>query len=240
MTVLRSECTGRWPVHFFQKLDRRSRGPDRGCADLRVGFSGDRQLSRRLSRGQSVADFYRGRNDNPFWLAANAGDAADQFLTLLASSNIDGINPAKYNVPALRDAVAAARSGGKRKQVAEADHALSEAFVDYVADLRQDPGVGITYVDGVLRPSPPSPLAALLSAGSLHRLPTMCTAWGGCIPITRSFVTRSRPTPIRPMSRPAPRDQPRTRSCAASGQAALRPGQRRAAAALHVREWEAG
>jgi murein L,D-transpeptidase YcbB/YkuD len=164
VTVLRSECTGRWPVHFFRKIGIAAAVLTAAVPTCASASAATAAQSAPV-RGQSVADFYRGRNDYPFWLAANAGDAADQFLTLLASSNIDGINPAKYNVPALRDAVAAARSGGKRKQVAEADHALSEAFVNYVADLRQDPGVGITYVDGVLRPSPPSPLAALLSAG---------------------------------------------------------------------------
>ena len=164
MTVLRSECTGRWPVHFFRKIGIAAVALTAAVPTCAAAEAAPAVQAAPV-RGQSVAEFYRGRNDYPFWLAANAGDAADQLLTLLASSNIDGINPAKYNVPALRDAVAAARSSGKRKQVADADHALSEAFVNYVADLRQDPGVGITYVDGVLRPSPPSPLAALLSAG---------------------------------------------------------------------------
>jgi len=164
VTVLRSECTGRWPVHFFRKIGIAAVALTAAVPTCAAAEAAPAVQAAPV-RGQSVAEFYRGRNDYPFWLAANAGDAADQLLTLLASSNIDGINPAKYNVPALRDAVAAARSSGKRKQVADADHALSEAFVNYVADLRQDPGVGITYVDGVLRPSPPSPLAALLSAG---------------------------------------------------------------------------
>jgi murein L,D-transpeptidase YcbB/YkuD len=114
--------------------------------------------------GQSVADFYRGRNDYPFWLDAKAGDAAGQLLSLLSSANLDGLDPAKYHVAELQQAVAAARTG-KKKHVIEADRALSEAFVSYVADLRQDPGVGITYVDTNLKPTPPTPLAALLTAG---------------------------------------------------------------------------
>jgi murein L,D-transpeptidase YcbB/YkuD len=114
-------------------------------------------------RSQSVADFYRARNDYPFWLGANSGDAADQLLTLLASARLDGLDPEKYHAVELQQKVALARSA-KKKQLAEADRALSEAFVAYVADLRQDPGVGITYVDGVLKPSPPTPLATLLTA----------------------------------------------------------------------------
>jgi len=161
--VLRSECTGRWPVHFFKKIGIAAAALTAAVPTCASAQAAPAAQSMPV-RGQSVADFYRARNDYPFWLAANAGDAADQLLTLLASANLDGIDPARFNVPALREAVVAARSG-KRKQVAEADHALSEAFVRYVAELKQDPGVGITYVDGVLRPSPPSPLATLLSAG---------------------------------------------------------------------------
>jgi murein L,D-transpeptidase YcbB/YkuD len=113
--------------------------------------------------GQTVADFYRGRNNYPLWFAPTAGDAAEQLVSLLGSAGLDGLDPARYNVAALRDALAAARSG-KRKQVEQADQMLSAAFVAYAADLRQDPGVGVTYVDPVLKPAPSTPLAALLTA----------------------------------------------------------------------------
>jgi murein L,D-transpeptidase YcbB/YkuD len=60
--------------------------------------------------------------------------------------------------------------GGRRKAIERADRLLSQAFVDYVRDLRQDPGVGVTYVDPQLRPSPPSPLATLLDAATAQSL----------------------------------------------------------------------
>jgi murein L,D-transpeptidase YcbB/YkuD len=120
--------------------------------------------------GQSVADFYRARKDAPLWLAPGAGDAAEQLVSLLATASLDGLNPERYHVPALEQALQAAQRG-KRKRVLEADQQLSAAFVSYVDDLRQDPGTGVTYVDPDLRPSPPSPLAALLGAAAAPSLP---------------------------------------------------------------------
>jgi L,D-transpeptidase YcbB len=132
--------------------------------------------------GQSVADFYRLRNDYPLWLAPNAGDSAQQLLTLLSTANLDGINPTTFNVPQLQQLVDAARTG-KKKRVAEADRALSAAFVAYVESLRQDPGVGVTYVDADLRPKPPTPLAALLMAAAAPSLPDYVHQMGWMHPL---------------------------------------------------------
>jgi murein L,D-transpeptidase YcbB/YkuD len=126
---------------------------------------------------QSVADFYRARGNAPLWLAPNSGDAAEQLLSLLKTADIDGLDPAHYHVDALQQALDAAR-GGRRKRVQEADEQLSAAFVAYVDDLRQDPGVGITYVDPSLKPTPPTPLAALLVAGSAPSLPNYVRTMG--------------------------------------------------------------
>src|SRR5206468_3366741 len=131
---------------------------------------------------QTVADFSKARKDAPLWLAPGAGDSAEQLLSLLSTANLDGLDPAKYHVAELRQALDAARTG-KRKHVLEADKALSAAFVSYVADLRQDSGVGITYVDPDLRPSPPSPLAALLTAAGQPSLAEYVSTLGWMHPI---------------------------------------------------------
>jgi murein L,D-transpeptidase YcbB/YkuD len=124
----------------------------------------------RSQNGQSVADFYKARKGAPLWLTPQAGDAADQLLSLLGSAGLDGLSPAKYNVAELQAEVATARAKDKRKLVQRADEALSEAFVAYVDDLRHDPGVGITWVDPQLKPAPPTPLAALLGASNAPSL----------------------------------------------------------------------
>src|SRR6185437_5673359 len=53
----------------------------------------------------------------------------------------------------------------------------------YVADLRQDPGVGITYVDAGLKPTLPTPLAALLTATIAPSLPEYVRTMGWVHPI---------------------------------------------------------
>jgi len=113
---------------------------------------------------QSVGDFYRGRRDAPLWLSPQAGDAAQQLVSLLSSASIDGLAPVYYSTE-LQQALAKAQDG-KRKDVLRADQLLSQAFTAYVRDLRQDPGVGITWVDPSLKPTPPTPLAALLTAAA--------------------------------------------------------------------------
>jgi len=123
-----------------------------------------------VSAAQSVDDFYRGRGGAPLWLASNAGDAAQQLVSLLASANVDGLQGDR-NVAALNAAIEAAHKG-KPKLVAQADQMLSAAFAAYVRDLRSDPGLAIDYVDPQLRPKPPTALAALLEAASAPSLST--------------------------------------------------------------------
>jgi murein L,D-transpeptidase YcbB/YkuD len=124
----------------------------------------------RPQNGQSVADFYKARKGAPLWLSPDAGDAAQQLVALLNSSTVDGLSPARYQVAELQELLARAEAKHKRKDIERADEALSEAFVSYVDDLHQDPGVGITWVDPQLRPVPPSPLAALLQAAAAPSL----------------------------------------------------------------------
>jgi murein L,D-transpeptidase YcbB/YkuD len=132
--------------------------------------------------GQSVDDFYRARSGAPLWFAASSGDAADQLVALLGTASLDGLDPDKYHVASLQQALEKARSG-KRKEVDAADRALSDAFVAYVGDLRRDPGLGIIYVDADLKPRAPSPLATLLGAASAPSLSTYVRELGWMNPI---------------------------------------------------------
>jgi murein L,D-transpeptidase YcbB/YkuD len=169
---LRYECTGRWPVHFFGRLAGTAASL---LAAAVLPFGGAQAIAAPAVTqqppvsGQSTADFYRARAGYPLWLAPAAGDAADQLIALLSSANVDGLYPDKYHVPALQQALAAARSG-KKKDVEAAERELSDAFVTYVDDLTRDPNIGIIYVDPQLRPKPPSPLAVLLNAAAAPAL----------------------------------------------------------------------
>ena len=176
MRSLRNWCTGRRPVHSFQKNGLAAAlmfGAAAFCAPAAAAAQTAPLVSAvavaRAHTGQSVADFYKARHGAPLWLSPAAGDAAQQLIALLTTASIDGLSADRHHTADLQAALEKAR-GGKRKYVARADQALSEAFVAYVEDLRQDPGVGITWVDPSLRPTPPSPLAALLEASAAPSL----------------------------------------------------------------------
>jgi murein L,D-transpeptidase YcbB/YkuD len=161
---LRFECTGRRPVHFFRKAALATASVVLCAASpLAAAVPATAPAAQAPLAGQTIADFYRSRAGYPLWLSPASGDAAQQLVNLLSTANLDGLDPNRYQVAALRQALEAARTG-KRKRVAEADEMLSAAFVAYVDDLRQDPGVGINYVDAELRPKAPTPLGALLTA----------------------------------------------------------------------------
>ena len=187
---LRDECTGCWPVHFFQKVAGAAAGLMLVAASTPAAAADASpvQVQRPPSTGQSVADFYRARNNYPLWLSPTAGNAADQLIALLSNSSLDGLNPDKYHVDALRQALADARAPqrNRKKQAAAADraeHALSDAFVAYVADLKQDPGVAINYVDAELKPRAPTPLGALLNATIAPSLPEYVRTMGWMHPL---------------------------------------------------------
>ena len=112
-----------------------------------------------VAGAKSVSDFYKSRDKRPLWLSQQGRQAA-LLIDMLESAQLDGLQPDKYRPDALRSAVSAAQSGST-KAVRRADMMLSEAFVDYVRDLRQPADVGTIYVDRELRPSAPSPEAIL-------------------------------------------------------------------------------
>ena len=104
-----------------------------------------------VAGAKSVSDFYKSRDKRPLWLSQQGRQAA-LLIDMLESAELDGLQPDKYRPDALRGAVSAAQSGST-KAVRRADMMLSEAFVDYVRDLRQPADVGTIYVDRELRPS---------------------------------------------------------------------------------------
>ena len=176
---MRDWCTGQRPVHSFQKRASIAGALMIGAAALLASSVAAAQSAAPAPAvpavapspvGQTVADFYKSRKDAPLWLAPGAGDAPQQLISLLSTASIDGLNPQKYHPAELETLLQTALAKHKRKDVERADVALSNAFVAYVDDLHQDPGVGITYVDPQLRPTPPSPLAALLDAAAAPSL----------------------------------------------------------------------
>lgn len=178
MKSLRNKCTGPWPVHSFRKKVGPAAALIIGAAAMLAPAAAVSQTAPAVSAaavarpqtGQSVEDFHKARRGAPLWLSPQAGDAAQKLLVLLSSAGVDGLSPDQFHVPELQAALQRAHEKNKRKDIERADQALSEAFVAYVDALRQDPGVGITWVDPQLKPTPPSALAALLGASAAPSL----------------------------------------------------------------------
>ena len=177
MNLKREECTGRWPVHFYLKALMSA------AAAVAVAAASPAEAANRApaqaaaqegTSGQSIADFYRARNNYPLWLSPTAGDAPQQLIALLRSASLDGLYPDKYHADAIEQALSQAQAEKNPKKQAEAkdraERTLSDAFVTYVDDLVHDPNIGILYVDAGLRPKPPSPLVVLLNAAASKSL----------------------------------------------------------------------
>jgi murein L,D-transpeptidase YcbB/YkuD len=117
-----------------------------------------------VPQGQSVEDFYTVRQDKPLWFqAGQPTSAAQALLALLSTSAVDGIDPARFKTDDIRKAIRKA-SGGDSHAVKKADLLMSEAFADYVRELKNPPVTGLQYADPALHLGPPSPLKALQDA----------------------------------------------------------------------------
>ena len=185
---MRNACTGLVPVHVFLKIGGAVAGVLLASAPLSSAEAASKpaQAARagqpaRLPT-QSVADFYRIRAGAPLWLSPKAGDAAQQLINVLSNARTDRLDPDKYHVSSLQQAIEKARTGDA-KAIQAAELQLSDAFAAYVRDLCHDPGIGIVYVDPQLKPTPPSPFAALIAAASSPSLPDYVRTAGWMNPI---------------------------------------------------------
>ena len=175
MIKLRNSCTGRWPVHFYRKLSVAAAALVAGRRAHRAwladaGHRGDR---RRPRRGQTIADFYKARKRRAAVACAERRAIPPQQLISLAqygeprrarSRQLSAVAPFRRRWRP--------RDGGKRKDVAArraaAVRRLSSAYVQATAHRSRRSGSPMSIPQ--LRPTPPSPLAALLGAASAPSL----------------------------------------------------------------------
>ena len=115
--------------------------------------------------------FYAARDDQPLWL--NDFDRPSGAATLLwlrmRTSDRDGVNPATFHVDKLAKDLDAAREGDAG-DVAKAELALSQAFVDYVNAMVAAPHAKVLYESPALAPGTPLPLLTLQAAAKAPSL----------------------------------------------------------------------
>jgi len=150
-------------------------------ADARAATS---ELARPFA-GQTIADFYAARGGAPLWLRGDGSAGVEPMILLdyLHTAGADGLDPGRYRVDMLADALRRAARGGGRESIRRADRLLSEALVAYVHDLKRDPPSGIHWVDAGLRPAPPSPRALLEAAAAAPSLEAWLAGMGWMSPI---------------------------------------------------------
>jgi murein L,D-transpeptidase YcbB/YkuD len=179
---MRNACTGPAPVHAFFRGSAVAVALAFTALPLSAAAAAPAPArATQAVTGQTVSDFYRLRRGAPLWLGPASGDAAQQLIVTLSNARFDGLDPDRYRVSALSEALRKAW-GGDRKAVERADRLLSEAFVTYLGDLRRDAG-SVMYVDAQLRPTPPTALAALLEASAAASLSSYLRTMGFMNPI---------------------------------------------------------
>jgi len=176
---LRNSCTGRRPVHFFKKSAGVAMSLLLAAAPV---LSASAAAAPATAAGMSVGDFYTARHGQPLWFSPTSGYAAQAFVELLKNAKSDGLDPESYGLDALQKALADSASG-KRKDIGRADAMFSQAFAAYVSDLRQQPDIGIIYVDQQLKPGMPLPRGILEKAAVAPSLETYVRSMGWMNPL---------------------------------------------------------
>lgn len=105
--------------------------------------------------GQSADDFYAARGQRPIWFGASLNDpsAGIALLALLRTAEADGLDPGRYPIAQIQQAIADAESGSFAA-VERADRLLSKALVAFARDMHRAPSGAMMWVDSSLRPMP--------------------------------------------------------------------------------------
>lgn len=132
--------------------------------------------------GQELPDFYAARAGNPLWFGQD-GRQIELLLRTLSSARVDGLDPSRYRVELLERAARRASESRDRRSIGRADVMLSQAFVEYVRDLRNASSTSTIYVDPELRPVAPSPFAILEKAARAPSLEQHVASFGWMHPL---------------------------------------------------------
>jgi L,D-transpeptidase YcbB len=116
---------------------------------------------------EQIAAFYAERGHRPLWVAGRAlKPEAETLLRRLATAQADGLDPGRYGVAEIEEAVAAAATGD-RNALARADLLLTRGYSAYARDLRGPPHrLSMRYIDAGLAPEAPEPQALLAAASA--------------------------------------------------------------------------
>jgi len=127
-------------------------------------------------------------SNRPQWVAPGDARAANRLIALLQSSQLDEINPKKFNLKSLKRAVRSA-TGGNPASMTRTNAMLDQALVSYVAALRSSPVGEWSVVDHAAVPGTPSAADLLSQAAAAPSL----EAWIDAMPFMHhSYVALRR------------------------------------------------
>jgi len=150
------------------------------------------------SSSKEVRDFYRARDYRPLWIQEDAlSPAAERFLEIIETAEIDGLNAEDYNPRSLRSALERAE-GGSPKALARAEMLLSRAFASYVRDITRPHQLEMVYVDRDLAPSPATPRMALETAAEADSLEYYVNSMGWMNPVYAQLRRAAEKNPVSP------------------------------------------
>jgi len=154
-------------------------GADALPPSVSISSEVSRTLRAAVAGNRNVAAFYRARDYRPLWLIGGmVRPEAEQVIELVRNSAADGLDPNRYNVDGLAEAVAAAE-GRDPVALARAEALLSDALAAYASDLRRASSVDMHYIDRDLAPQ------TLSATQVLERVASASTVREGIDSVTR-------------------------------------------------------
>lgn len=133
---------------------------------------------------REVRAFYQARGNRPLWFEEGPDTpAARQLIELIATADLDGLDPERYRARELLEAIEEASAEVSPRAVARAEIMLSRAFAAYVRDSRRPANDGTRYIDADLAPKPPGTRAILQAAAAAPSLQAYVANLGWMHPI---------------------------------------------------------
>ncbi|PAX07886.1 L,D-transpeptidase family protein [Sphingomonas lenta] len=132
---------------------------------------------------REIRAFYRARGNQPLWIRGGAiGPEAERLLDLIASAELDGLDPGDYRPRDLTRALERAE-GGSPRALARAEMALSRSFAQLARDMRAPRDIGMHFADAELRPQAPTMRAMLEQAAAAPSLAAHVDGMGWMNPV---------------------------------------------------------
>ena len=117
-----------------------------------------------------VKSFYAARAYRPLWVQGGSVSAdAQRLVQIVRNADLDGMRAPQELASQLERQLERAKSGDQR-DLAQAEAALSSAWVQYVQTLRRPVDVGMIFADTSLLPATPSEAAILKAAADAPSL----------------------------------------------------------------------